>query len=200
MKNQLSVIKSYKNLGILFFSLILALALIIISLFQKSNKASLNTNLTNHMPEFVIVKGTSTEYNELGQFAYNMSADKLSYYAQGDFSDILNPRIKIRDKENKLWLLSAEQGVFNGKQSTLTLSESVKVAPDPEFISKNKSNLHVFAQHLIVNTRKSTIETHEKISIISNNGEIESTGLKADLNEGQAWLHANVKASHKPFY
>ena len=139
-----------------------------------------------------------------GQIEYIIAGDTLAHYPLDDHSKITAPRIELR-RENILWIVESARGRYDPTPDLFTLrgdvvikrtlqaSQSVGAESDPAQSQADEGNTLVMTtDSLRIATESNVVETDEPVNITGSTWQLQATGLRTAIDDGQLNLLSNV--------
>ena len=139
-----------------------------------------------------------------GQIEYVVAGETLAHYPLDDHSKITTPRLELR-RDNVLWIVESERGRYDPTPDLFTLrgdvvikrtlqaAESGSPKSDTEQSQAVDGNALVMTTNsLRIATKSNMVETDETVNITANTWQLQATGLRTAIDEGQLKLLSNV--------
>ncbi len=155
----------------------------------KTNIPLLNTD-TNHLPDYQVTNIQGLQTNDTGQIERTMKADSLEHFPQPDKSIVRQPLVTLYQQGVMTWSISAQQALSLNNNRDLQLSQQV--------IGRRLQgpSLSLETESLNANQESQTLDTAAAVVIRSPQGQINSLGLNAKLQEGILTLPAQVRGTY----
>ena len=148
--------------------------------------------IDNHFIDIFINNFTITSTDESGKTAYTLRADRLEHYNDEEYSQIINPAIRLPQNDSH-WLINAKFGEIDNQQSFITLRDNVtmkQIGSDTIFV--------INTQAMTINTISKIIESNKEVSIQNGTLKLTSDGIYFDGQLQQLKLLSNVSGIYAP--
>ena len=139
-----------------------------------------------------------------GQIEYVVAGETLAHYPLDDHSKITTPRLELR-RDNVLWIVESENGRYDPTPDLFTLRGNVVIkrtlqpaesgSPDSDTEHSQAVDgdaLVMTTNSLRIATESNMVETDETVNITANTWQLQATGLRTAIDEGQLKLLSNV--------
>ncbi|HEC72991.1 MAG TPA: LPS export ABC transporter periplasmic protein LptC [Methylophaga aminisulfidivorans] len=119
-----------------------------------------------------------------------INGDLMEHFPESDTTEITNPIAEFLQTNRDSWIITANHGHTQGKGTTILLTGNVII------VDKENPALKMLTEKLTLDTQYNTAYTDQAVTIKSPNGDTESVGLHADLNDETINLHSRVKGQY----
>ncbi len=178
-----------------------------------------DATITSIQPDYTIETFQSQVFTESGQLHYEMKSLTLAHYPQNDTLEMQKPWIKLYEGEGAPWVIEADKGQSPSRDE-IFLSGNVKIngtvgndhnsankplfledtleqeKPNEPFSQAQRKQIKMETETLALQINNEFAETHDPVIIFSDNDQIESIGLEADLRNDVLLLQSNVKGTY----
>lgn len=178
-----------------------------------------DATIKNTQPDYTIETFQSRVFTESGQLHYEMKSVTLAHYPQDDTLQMQKPWIKLYEGEGAPWVIEADKGqspssdeIFlsgnvkingtvgddeNSPNKPGSLEETVAQEKENEpFSQAQRKQVKMETETLTLQISNEFAKTNDPIIIFSDNDQIESIGLEADLRNDVLLLQSNVKGKY----
>lgn len=174
-------------------------------LWEKSPTELITPNLSLNSKEFPYAFMTDIEtfeYNDEGKLRFALRTPAANYYqldpsapSDQDYTLIEQPNIVFYSlKDTAPWHLSAAQGRSDAKGEDVRLTTEVVA----EQQSTTQGLIQVTTSELHINIQQQYAETDKAVKMRAQQGQIETVGMRAFLNEDRIELLAEVRGTYVP--
>ncbi len=173
------------------FTLIVAITLLNMQI--DSNDAVVAPRPNNLLPTYSLMGINSTLFDQEGNLAYKVQAEKMSFYDNQNKTVFEHPSYTLfTDISASPWIVSAEKGELFAKR-TLALKEGVTVRSTDQagYVRMIKT------QQLTIDLLSKEVTSEVPVIISGKSFLITSNGLKANLNSQQFELINHVKTHYE---
>ncbi|MCV6625586.1 MAG: LPS export ABC transporter periplasmic protein LptC [Cellvibrionaceae bacterium] len=151
-------------------------------------------------PSAYLINSHSRQYDQQGELELELKAAKIIHYQAtpgrsqtSDHADMELPELALYNEDQAPWYLKAEKGRSNHDGSRLRLMGNVYAwQTHPK---QGRSELHT--EVLVIDTKRSYVETDETVKIRTEGHDITAVGLKANLTEQSLQLLNRVRGVHE---
>ena len=161
-------------------------------------------NMSDTHSDYYMSDFRARRFGADGQIEYIVTGETLAHYPLDDHSKITAPRLELR-RENVLWLVESERGRYDPTPDLFTLrgdvvikrtlqpSDSRSVESDSaELQTLDKDVLVMTTNSLRIATNSNVVETDEMVNITAPTWQLQATGLRTAIDEGQLKLLSDV--------
>ena len=192
----MSTILNLRNL------ILLGLAVLIIVLLSRETETPADAPETaNTLPQenfdYYITGMSNTRFDAMGKRTYTLQATRVTHYPETDTAKMENPHFFYFDNDTPTWELTAASGNLGNdparnEQHLELLNDVVIRRPMKEgnFVTVATEKLDVFPDSKEVNTES-------PVTLEAQGSHLESTGMRAFLNEERIDLLNAVRGSYK---
>lgn len=136
-----------------------------------------------HFPDHYGENLVATEMDESGFPARNLTAQRMTHYADDGSSEFVRPRLMVFEGEKPPWVVRSSSGWMSGSGVDLLLQGEVQIDREA---GEGVRPVHFTTRDLRVNTETEFAQTDQPVFAISLSDKVESVGM-------QAWLKAPMR-------
>jgi lipopolysaccharide export system protein LptC len=168
-----------------------------ISVWLLSDQAPTKPRLIamdNSVPDSYMEDFTTYIMGENGKPRHEFSASYIAHFSVDDHSEFISPQFIFYHSDGLQWVMSSERGTTQNGSKKITLQGKVTIlrkqsgATDPE--------LKMVTSELLIRPDESFVETDQLITITSGDHKLQSTGVRAYLNDGRLELLSRVRGEY----
>ena len=176
---------------ILFVASVLAAVLII---WQNENKdiAAYNNNTEQDEPDFFIVNGKYTLFNEKGNISSVIKSENAKHYPQKNVATLIKPDLLIYREDNTPWRVTANSGEYDLDQETIELEENVVIIRDEHLATPWK----LTTESLTILNKSRYVTTKQAVTISDSVSIMKGIGMNAWLDDKKIELTSNVRGNY----
>lgn len=140
------------------------------------------------------------KFDPEGNIDFIVEGKTLAHYPDDNRSQIKEPRVELR-RGDILWLARSESGRFDPLPNLFTLAGGVIVERQLQSnVSGNADevSITITTQSLRIATEANLVETDDRIKISAPSWNLEATGLRTAIDEGQLSLLSEVIGRFEP--
>jgi LPS export ABC transporter protein LptC len=171
--------------------LILFILLIVLTLKFEARRRENQQERSSakNIPEFFLEQSLTTSFTSNGKVDYQMNSDYLEYFKHGDTANIKNAYFIFYNENGHTWHSRSDTATLFNTRDEIDLSGNVRIwQPD--------SQLEITTQGILLSNSRSVAETSEMINLKSPSGNLQSQGMKADLNEEKLQFISAVSSEY----
>ena len=128
-------------------------------------------------------------FGEDGNVEYVIAGNTLAHYPDDDRSEITAPKIELR-RGDVLWLVDSRTGRYDPAPSLFTLRGEVTI--ERIILGDDEGAVILHTESLRIATEENTVETDDEVQIVAPTWQLQATGLRSGLDDGQLSLLSNV--------
>ena len=161
-------------------------------------------NMSDTHSDYYMSEFRARRFGTDGQIEYIVAGETLAHYPLDDHSKITAPRLELR-RENVLWIVESASGRYDPTPDLFTLRGDVviKRTLQPSELDSTKSDteqwqavdedtLVMTTDSLRIATESNLVETDDTVNITAPTWQLQATGLRTAIDEGQLNLLSNV--------
>lgn len=143
-------------------------------------------------PDFIAENLQSKSYNEQGNIAYIINADRMEHYSKLSITHFEAPIYTLHPSNQEAWVISAKEG-------TLYNNTRVKLAKNVRIYSTTSNSLirEVQGKSLEIDLTNNIISAEQAILIKGIDFTMQGAGLIIDLNTNQMSLTDHVQTTYE---
>jgi len=153
-------------------------------------------------PHAYMIDIETQEFDADGKLIYKMSTPAAQHFqtdpnapGPNDYTLIAQPKLFFySEKDASPWRLSATEGRSDANGSKVTLTNNVRV----EQREQNRLSFLLTTSLLTIHTVEQFAETDKAVKMRAPQGEIETIGMQAWLNEDRIELLSKVRGTYAP--
>lgn len=174
----------------LLLLLLFVLLIILILRFETQRREGQQEKFTpKDIPEFFLEQSLTTSFTSDGKVDYQMNSDHLEYYKYGDNAHIKKAYFIFYNKDGRSWHSRSDVATVFNARDEIALSGNIRIwQPD--------NQLEITTQSLLLSNARSIAETPDIIHLKSPSGNIQSQGMKADLNAEKLQFFSNISSEY----
>lgn len=179
--------------GISAFIFAIALAAYGYLQWQKAQLQPPSVVEVEETPAFTASKLSTSKYDNEGNLAHTIYAEKMTHYATLNETFIEGPQYKVYPSNDAgEWHLTADKGKL-GDDNILVLTDRVKI------ISKDKNSFisEIHGKSLVLDLTNSIISSEQSILIKGRDFTMYGSGLRVDTNKTTMTLSEHVQTIYK---
>lgn len=158
-----------------------------------SNRATAAHNSTD-TPDSFMVNATYLRMDQNGNLHNKIFVTKMLHYTNNNMSDFTNPKVIIYGKDQSPWNITANYGQSEAGIEKVYLWNNVKIH---QAASTNNSEMTITTTKLTIFPQTQSAETDQPITIIQPGEQVNSVGLKANLQKGEVQLLSQAKGVYQ---
>lgn len=147
-------------------------------------------NQTNRTSDYAMTDFTMTVMDIDGTPARVIKGDEMAHYPDNDSTEIIKPITEFIEPGQDTWLIESELGHTQDDSDTILLTGNVIIT------NKDNPSFQMLTEKLTLDTKQNTAYTDEHVTILSPQGDTESVGLHAALDDETINLHSKVKGQY----
>ena len=128
-------------------------------------------------------------FGEDGKIEYVVAGDTLAHYPDDDRSEITAPKIELR-RDGVLWLVDSNTGRYDPAPRLFTLQGKVTI--ERILTDDDQGSITLHTESLRIATQENIVETNDQVQIVAPTWQLQSTGLRSGIDDGQLSLLSNV--------
>lgn len=161
--------------------------------WQEAPTEEASTDITQLNPDFVAKALNTQMYNEKGDLAHNIQADKMEHYTSLEITHFENPKYTLYPKDkNSPWHISAQTGTLDHSQRVRLENRVLLVATDQDSLIQE-----VHGKYFELDLNSNIISSDQTIMILGKGFTMYGSGLIVDLNTTQMTLTEHVQTIYK---
>ncbi len=146
-------------------------------------------------PDFFMQQATTRVYDEKGEVAYLLSAERWSHVRSETGVLLERPRLTAyRTESTQRWEAQAQRGYWISASGQLTLDQDVSF----ELWQAQQRQQQLLSSHIEIDYQQRTAYTDSPVRLITEQGELSGRGIRIDLAKGTAVLPNQVKGRYFP--
>jgi len=176
---------------VLFVVSILAVALIV---WQNENKeiATNESNTGQDEPDFFIVNGKYTLFNEKGNISSIIKSEKAQHYPDRNIAELTEPNLLVYREDNTPWRVTAKSGEYDLDQEKIELEKNVVIIRDEHLATPWK----LTTESLTILNKSRFVTTKQSVTISDSVSIMKGIGMNAWLDDKKIELTSNVRGSY----
>jgi lipopolysaccharide export system protein LptC len=176
---------------VLFVVSILAAFLII---WQNENKdiAAYESSTGKDEPDFFIVNGKYTLFNEKGNISSVIKSEKAKHYPDRNIAVLTEPNLLVYREDNTPWRVTAESGEYSLDQEKIELEKNVVIIRDEHLATPWK----LTTESLTILNKSRFATTTQAVTISDSVSIMKGIGMNAWLDDKRIKLTSNVRGSY----
>lgn len=152
-------------------------------------------NILDHHPTYIANDVLSNHYDESGFNDYQIFADKVTSYPEGDLTVFQSPKVIINTKDKEtgdvsVWQLTSKKGTLKENKNKLLLSSDVIV----ENLSKNEIVQEMKTDEALVLLNDKEVTTELQVIWTGPQVRQEGVGMWVSMATKEMKLNSNIKA------
>lgn len=140
--------------------------------------------------DYAMTDFTMTVMNEEGKPSRIIKGSEMSHYPQDDSTEIINPVADFIEAGKDTWVINSDHGHTQGKGESILLTGNVIIS------NKDNPDFRLLTEKLTLDTVNNTAYTDQAVKILSPQGETDSVGLHAALQDETINLHSRVRGHY----
>lgn len=179
-------------------------ALLFFALREKSPTELLSPSAAEPggFPQTYMIDIETEEFDQQGQLLYRMSTPAAQHFqmdpespGEADHTLIAQPKLFFfSQNDGNPWRLSAMEGISHTSSGRVTLNHNVRA----EQQTPGQSGFTLSTSALTIHTVEQFAETDKAVKMRAPQGEIETIGMQAWLNEDRIELLSTVRGTYAP--
>jgi len=145
---------------------------------------------TSRTSDYAMTDFTMTVMDINGSPARVIKGDEMAHYPDNDSTEIIKPITEFIEPGQDTWFIESELGHTQDDSDTILLTGNVIIT------NKDNPSFQMLTEKLTLDTEQNTAYTDEHVTIHSPQGDTESVGLHAALNDETINLHSKVKGQY----
>lgn len=146
-------------------------------------------------PDYYLTDFVLTEMDESGQPAHTLVADNLYHYPGNETATLAQPRFALYENNNKVWDVSAAEGLVSERDRMIHLTGEVVVR---HLGDDGGPDLAIHTDELYVWPDEERAETQRPVRIEHDSGVTKAIGMRADLALKRLRLLDQVRGRYEP--
>ncbi|MCL2308714.1 MAG: LPS export ABC transporter periplasmic protein LptC [Proteobacteria bacterium] len=156
-----------------------------------------------HTPDLFIENFHATQFSADGAPQQQLTAVRAEHFPDNDSVELEQPQIILQSPGQPRFTLTADRAQISGDRQDLYLRGAVTAIRDaPSGDSRQEGlpgeSLTLHTEYLHVRPNDNTVQTDQKVSLVSPSSRIESVGMDLDRNTHIVRLHSNVQGTFQP--
>lgn len=145
---------------------------------------------TSRTSDYAMTDFTMTVMDLNGSPARVIKGNEMAHYPDDDSTEIIDPITEFIEAGQDTWIIESEHGHTQGEGNTILLTGNVIIT------NKQNPSMQMLTEKLTLDTQFNTAYTDEYVKILSPQGDTESVGLHAALEDETINLHSKVKGQY----
>ncbi|MDH5432326.1 MAG: LPS export ABC transporter periplasmic protein LptC [Gammaproteobacteria bacterium] len=176
---------------LLFISTLITLILGL-SYWQGDSVVGSDTLLKPSQADYFFSQVTFKFFDESGQIVNQIKSEKIEHFKSGNYSDVVNPEIRIMDKEDSNWEITANSAQLDHDKENIKIFDGVVIQQN--IISNNLPvvNSQISTQSLVFDMAANTAFSNVQVEIRSDKILTRADRLDIDFNQELLQLDGNV--------
>lgn len=169
-----------------------------LSLWLLSNQAPKKARLTainKSIPDAFMENFTTLDLDKDGNPRHELKATYMAHYPVDDYSEFTLPELTLYQSGIQRWTLTAEAGKTTKDINDIILHGEVNIHRFDKITGN--TDLTIKTHDLLIRPDDTYIETEREISITKGKSRIQSTGIRANLDEGKVELLSQVRGVYE---
>jgi len=133
-----------------------------------------------------------TLFDQHGDISTQLHAQRLEHWAGEQAARLIQPRLSIRDRQQRLWRVHARSGRIYPANQPLLLEQEVIMRQEPE-----NDGLLLQTTRLRIDRNGDSVETDEAVVLQAGSWHFTATGMRANLSRQRLELLAQVRGIHE---
>ncbi len=182
----------FKRYLLLAVSVLAAIAII----WQNDKRiSSLPTNgVSEGEPDFFIVKGKYTLFNDRGTISSIMQSQEAKHYPDRNVALLTQPDLLLYREDNTPWRITAENGEYDLSLEKVELSNNVLLVRDERLATP----WTLRTESLTLHNKSRFITTKQPVTISDSVSIMEGIGMNAWIDDKKIELTSNVRGNYAP--
>jgi len=152
-------------------------------------------DLLRHDPDYFISNFKSTVYGKDGSPDYYLQARQLNHFPDNETMEIASLNLRFINKDNRVWLASADRGVVYEDSNILRLNQNVILKRETQVAAER---LQIATEELQIdfNAKKGT--STRQVTILGDSTHINAVGIEIDMESGELTLQSEATGHYEP--
>lgn len=147
-------------------------------------------NQTTRTSDYAMTDFTMTIMDIDGTPDRVIKGKEMAHYPKDDSTEMIDPITEFLEPGQDAWIIESELGQTQGDADTILLTGNVIIT------NKDNPSFQMLTEKLTLDTKLNTAYTDQPVTIHSPQGDTESVGLHAALNDETINLHSRVKGQY----
>jgi len=147
-----------------------------------------------YSPDYFLAQATSLQYDETGQLTSKISGQRFTHIMEFATTDIAEPSFQLFQTNRAAWFGRAENGVVIDSGAQIDLNGSVFITNGPA----QENPLSLTSESLKILPQQNLLMGNQQINIQGGQSQLQSQGLKLDMDTQKLNLLSQVKGQLQP--
>ena len=179
-----------------YIILVILIATVAINYWPESIQQQ-ESNLAPSTADYFFKKVSVKQFDQAGHLENQLTADKLEHFKDNQISEIIAPKIIIKNAPGTDWQVSAKKGKLNHSDNLINLAGAVLIEQSSRPTSDNKTrstiNASIITQHLSFNLNNNSAQTKDEVIITTKNTKTTAKIMIADFKNNLIELKGQTK-------
>jgi lipopolysaccharide export system protein LptC len=159
-------------------------------LSDENEPVEAEKNDIHRSSDYAMTDFTMTIMDINGTPARVIKGKEMAHYPADDSTEIIDPIAEFLKPGKDSWVITSDHGHTQGDNKTILLTGNVIIT------NENNPAFKMLTDKLTLDTQYNTAYTDHAVTIKTPNGDTESVGLHADMNDETINLHSRVKGQY----
>jgi len=132
------------------------------------------------------------QFNQKGQLASELTAEKMEHFNSSDSSRFISPKIRFLSEQNSAWQITSKIGELNHQASELVLEDNAVIRQVDVENQLNNSN-QLKTHKLTIDLARKHAMTDSKVTIETESSQTQAIGMQADFDKETIQLLGQVE-------
>ncbi|WP_455199069.1 LPS export ABC transporter periplasmic protein LptC [Kaarinaea lacus] len=148
---------------------------------------------TSHqsVPDAFMENFTAYNLDNKGKTLHELSAEYMVHFPENDISEFTSPELILYRTGKKRWSVSARKGTTTEDISEIILQGEVNIHRLSS--TTGEKELVINTSEILIRPGDNYLETEKEISLVSGKNNLQSVGIRADLDSGKVELLSHVR-------
>jgi len=185
-------LNAISNIPFLAKILLPILAIVTIWLLSGENNSDNNRHASeiNRASDYAMTDFTMTVMDNSGNPSRVITGSEMAHYPEDDSTEIISPLAHFIEPGKDTWIISSNKGESQGKGENILLTGNVIIT------RKDNAEIELYTEKLNIDTVNNTAYTDSAATIKSPQGETNTVGLHAALEDKTINLHSKVRGHY----
>ncbi|WP_455216742.1 LPS export ABC transporter periplasmic protein LptC [Kaarinaea lacus] len=146
------------------------------------------------VPDAFMENFTAYNLDKKGKPVHELSAEYMVHFPENDYSEFTSPKFILYRSGIKRWFVSANKGTSTKDVSEITLQGEVNILRMSN--TTGETDLAIKTSEILIRPDDNYLETEKTISLVSGAHNLQSVGIRADLDTGKVELLSHVRGEY----
>lgn len=166
----------------------------ILIIWQDNNEDAVTTENTTVQdePDFFIVNGKYTLFNEKGDISSIIKSEKAKHYPERDIVLLTEPNLLVYREDSTHWRIKAKSGEYDLAQEKIELENNVVIIKDEHLPTPWK----LTTESLTIINESRFATTKQAVTISDGMSVMKAIGMNAWIDNNKIELTSNVRGNY----